>query len=364
MRPAGTLCFVAEFENLGDAFLARTEARYLRRARGTRTTICTNTEVGSAWAAALASDDIGTLTLDRNETAALRAAARSDVVIGGGLLIREDVSRRWLTAVTGAALVARLTGHRVVVAGSGATPLQSARARREWERLLRLCHAIHLRDADSARNLAESVPRLAARIDVTDDVAYLPVAPDQPGSPPGASRFCLVAPAHDPIQGLTIDPARIAVIVEAIVSVGLADAVEVIAHDERHELDGDYCQRLVEDLRGRMSVPVHLAAGPVDERLVAAYARAEVVVTARLHGLILASTFGIRTAYFAEVEPKLGPFAERFAFPPIPLNAGPVEVQKVVQQLRRVEVSQVAAARQQAQARAAANFAELGISPG
>jgi hypothetical protein len=206
--------------------------------------------------------------------------------------------------------------------------------------------------------LREISPRAAKRVNVTDDVAFLAELGGV-SRPIGGAGVCVVSPAVDPLLGRTLDSPRILRVVESLRSAGVVDRVTVIAHDIRPTLDGDYCRHLARTLEAELAIKTELADGAIGSRLVDTYAEAAVVLTARLHGLIVGALLRRPVAYFAEAAGKLGPFGKRFGFPCVPADVSNSNAlfEDVILPLRQLDEAKVEAELVRARERATANFA-------
>jgi polysaccharide pyruvyl transferase WcaK-like protein len=228
--------------------------------------------------------------------------------------------------------------------------------RRIWQLILRCCHVVTVRDRSSAHALAALGRSPANRLRISNDVAFL--ATPAASSTEAESRVCVVSPATDPLHGVTIDPHRLVRFVAALHRSELVDQVLVVAHDIRPELDADYCQQLSDRMSVEVGIECHLAAGDIGSRLIEAYRDAAVVVTARLHGLIIAALLNKPVVYMEEVADKLRPFGDRFGFPCLASEPADerAEFERVIQRVREIDPAVLAAEVEQARHEARESF--------
>jgi polysaccharide pyruvyl transferase WcaK-like protein len=352
------LCLVGDFFNLGDAFLAETQARYLAaRENGTQVTVAPYQAPPEGMVAHFERLRLGVLPMRTRPVVFLLACARSDIFIGGGHAVREAISVGWLLLALAGSLLARMFGHSVLLVGAGVTPVKHRLKQRLWRALLRQCRALSVRDAQSAAHLAELAPSLRARVRVSNDVAFLAGTELQPAAR-GARRIGLVSPAIDAGEARDVDLHRIVDLVGLLHRRGWIDELRVLAHDIRPQFDGDVCERLAERVWRELNVPARVANGSIGSRLVDNYRSASLIVTGRLHGLIAGALLRRPVLYTGEAARKLSPFGERFGFPCVRLDIEDwtADVERALEGIARLDAASTEAQLENARREACVNF--------
>jgi len=216
----------------------------------------------------------------------LPALARCDVLVsGGGGLLQDRSSQRSLRYYLAVIGLARALGKRVVVYGQSVGPLGEAGRRRVGRALEGLPLAV--RDAPSAA-LLRSIGLSAER--VADPALLL----DVPAPADDEGAVVLVPRAgHDDLNAALAEAGRL-----------LHDAghrVVTLAFHERE--DAPACERIAASAHAR-----HLAPATPEEAL-RHLAGARYVLSARLHGLILAARAGVGFAGLV-YDPKVAGFLD------------------------------------------------------
>lgn len=213
-----------------------------------------------------------------------------------------------------------------------------------------------MRDERSAALVGTFGAAVRKRVRVTNDVAFL--AQSVTPSRGGARRVCAISPAIDQTEGVTIDPDRIVRFVGALRHAHVIDEARVVVHDIRPELDGCYCELLAERIATRLGIDTHVAQKDGQSPLVTAYGDAAVIVTARLHGLIIAALLNKPVVCLGETAPKLAPFARRFGYPCLETHPADEEKEfaRVMACLRQLDLEALALAVGGARLEAQQNF--------
>lgn len=351
------LIIVGSFHNLGDAFLAEAEATFLRGAScGAAVTLAIPEIPSEAMSSYFKKQGIGLISVTYDIRKFLALCARSDLYIGGGRIIRENVSTAWLFLLMLGCYVARARGRQVLVVGSGLGPVTSGLKIALWNNILAQCGSIGMRDATRAERLAQLFPSNAHKIRLTNDVAFLgEVVPAAPTTVPGV---CLISPAHDSGEGRKFVVSDVVQFVTGLESRGLISGVQVVAHDPRPAVDGALCERLAAELRHQLAVPVECLVSASLADLVDRYRESAFVITGRLHGLIIGAMMHRPVFYFCDASEKLAPFAKRFGFKCVNLNegAGCGDLESVADILHAGFVVDFERVLQDMRAEAAANF--------
>ena len=354
------LCLVGDFFNLGDAFLAETQARHLAsQTPESRVIVSPYQPPPEGMDQHFARQRLGLLPMRSHAVRFLFECARSDVFIGGGHAVREAISVGWLLLALAGAIMARLFGGRVRLVGAGVTPVQDRVKRKLWRALLCQCRTLSVRDSQSAYHLRRLVPALRRRIRVSNDVAFL-AAGDLPPAARGARRIALLSPAIDPGEARDTNLQHVVDLLALLQRRGLVDEVCVLAHDIRPEFDGDACVRLVQRVQQELGLPARIANGAIGARLVDNYRQAALVVTGRLHGLIAGAVMRRPVIYTGEAARKLGPFGERFGYPCVRLDVDDWQrdAEQAIEALARLDAAATEKVLQSARREARMNFDE------
>lgn len=309
------LLLVGDLDNLGDALLAEVQAEHLGHATSTsELVVAPYRRPPSELVSHLAERGARLLPMRSNPLAFVAACRGAELYLGGGHVIRETVSLGWLLLTLLGSSVARLGGGCVRIVGAGVTAVSHRGKRMLWERIVALCDTVRVRDAASARVLGQMFPRLAGRVHITNDMAFIGAFAATPVQA-GPAAVCVVSPAIDRHEGRQIDADRLLQLIAALHRRGLIGEVRLLAHDTRPTLDTALCQLLAERTQRELGLPCTLVNGPLGTRLIEAYRGADLVITGRLHGLIVASMLRRPVICFGDAKGKLQPFAERFGSP-------------------------------------------------
>lgn len=249
----------------------------------------------------------GRLVPGRRIVAFARQCLGRDLVIGGGQLVRDNTSLRSLAGLLLAAMAVRISGGRVMTRGLGVSRLTSRPRRMLWSRILGLADRVNVRDHASERNAARLVaPRHIVR---TADMAFVETGAKQRlfARFVGAARQGMViAPCIDSSEGRTLAGPGLDALVEAAQAAGLADAVTIACHDPRPEMDPMAGAVLIARYADK---PVALAQANGLPDLAALYGRSALVLTNRLHAMIMAAHAGAPVIALDQPEGKLTMYA-------------------------------------------------------
>jgi len=266
----------------------------------------------------------------RPSLAALRAMRRARLLLisGGGLL-----HDHWATVVPiylAWVAIARMLGLRVAWLGVGVGPLRRGWARWLAGRALRWSHLVTVRDPASAALVGEIAPGVA--VTVVPDPAVFNLAPAS-GERRGVG---VIVRGPAPADAALADPLAIA-LGRAAAILGRADPVTVLTFGGAPDrpFAGDVVDAAAAEGGGRLPIeelPPH--AGIVLARL----AQLEVLVSVRLHGLILgavASTPSVGVAY----DPKVASWAQRLGLAGYCLQVESVSADAIVAAVARLRAS-------------------------
>jgi polysaccharide pyruvyl transferase WcaK-like protein len=260
----------------------------------------------------------GTLFDGRSTGATLAAARGADVVIGGGQLVRGNVSPRSLLALVALAATARATGGSVVCRGLGVSRIGGGLPRWLWRTLFAMVRKARVRDAASQRNIASVCA--PGKVSLTADMAFLDSALHArlAHGETTAGDTIIVAPCIDASEGRSIEgPAFAAAVAAAERRLGGA-RLAFACHDPRPGMDRTAAERLVAQLPPGTDPLIH--DGYTLDTLFALYRSAGLVITNRLHAAIF-SVLGDRPLLVIDDGAhKIAALAERFAIPSIPAS--------------------------------------------
>src|SRR5688572_9058190 len=139
--PAAKLCLVGNLANLGDALIAQALITQLRSVPDQGTVTLAPYEATAApMRDYFAAQGVPIISIKGQPWRFLLACFRMDLVVGGGHVVREAVSLRWLALVSAGCLFARGAARRISFVGCGASPLLSFAKRSAWRAILRLSH--------------------------------------------------------------------------------------------------------------------------------------------------------------------------------------------------------------------------------
>ena len=312
------LCIVEDLENRGDALIALVETNFLRTRSGYETVhVATWEQPPIAVETDLGGQDVAATSIRLGPARFLRNCCAADLYIGGGNMLRPDVSRRWLVMLIAGLLLCRLSGGTATCVGIGAVHGKGRSHRLLWATCLVLCSKVHAREERSAQIVRDDHPMVASRVDVTTDVVFVDDIPSRPHD--SERRTCILAPAFDRSEGRSVEAPQVVRLVGELARTGRVSHVVLIAHDPRPHMDGDLCHALAPQLRDcGVDVRVVLPDGP--NTLLDEYAQADLVVTSRLHGLILGALHGLPVLRLPDVSNKMAPFGIALGYPAIDLT--------------------------------------------
>ena len=307
------LCIVEDLENRGDALIALVETNFLRTRSGYETVqVATWEQPPVPVETDLGGQDVAATSIRLGPARFLRSCCAADLYVGGGNMLRPDVSRRWLVTLIAGLTLCRLFGGTATCVGIGAVHGEKGIHRVLWATCLMLCSKVHAREERSAQIVRDDHPLIASRVDVTTDVVFVDDIPSRPHDP--ERRTCIVAPAFDRSEGRTVEAPQVVRLVEELARTGRITHVVLVAHDPRPHMDGDLCMSLAAELQSSgVDIRVVLPDGP--SALLDEYAKADLVVTSRLHGLILGALHALPVLRLPDVSNKMAPFGIALGYP-------------------------------------------------
>lgn len=327
---------VGDLDNLGDALLAEVEADQLAH-RGPPGSLVVSPYATppDEMKAHFATHGASMLPMRSRPLAFLGTCFAAKLFIGGGHVIRQPVSVGWLLLTLLGCVVARLGGGQASVVGAGVTPVTHCGKRWLWRQILQRCQTIRVRDKASAQVLWHVWPQLAGQVSVTNDMAFMGSFDAAPVRA-GPRAVCVVSPAVDRHEGRQLNQDRLLQLIAGLHRRGLIGEVRLLAHDIRPASDTSLCEALARRIQSELGLRATLASGPLGTRLIDAYRHADLVVTGRLHGLIVASMLRRPVICFGDTRGKLRPFARRIGSPTAgsPTESPELEAERLANFLR------------------------------
>lgn len=245
----------------------------------------------------------------------MRLARGCDAVIGGGQMVRDNVTPASLIALLLTLITVRLSGGRVSTWGMGVSVVRRSPLRLLWRMVMALTDRIRVRDTLSLDNARRLFP--ARKIEQSADMAFLPGGLHDSLTPAQGEATILIAPCIEGSEKRSIDGPGFPTLLARLKD-HLPEADTVIAcHDPRPELDAGAADFLM--ARYDMGGAVKLADGQLGS-LCDAYGRAGVVVTNRLHASIFALLAGAPLLVVDDGSDKMRALCAGFGIPTVRLS--------------------------------------------
>lgn len=352
LRPAILVC--GDLFNLGDLALAAQNIAIARR-QGRIVQVRTWGPLPHAIERQLR--DWGAEWFDGRDLAALLARARhSDLIFGGGELVRRNMSVRSLASLSLAAAIVRHGGGSIVARGLGVGQVDPVRGWL-WRGIFSGARLLCVRDRRSAANLHRIMPD--ARVVQSADMAFLGDGLVGRAATASGQTAILVAACIDASEQRAVGSSRIAQAVAAAQRLLPGAPVRMVSHDPRPGMDGDAAARIVAD-SGMAALPFD--AGHDLATVLGLYRDAALVITNRLHAGIFAVLFERPVLVLDDGNPKLRVLTDTLGVPSLPADgaAGPPIALPVAAALG-FDRAQRRAARQREGLRAARNLAPVRV---
>ncbi|MFT4056672.1 MAG: polysaccharide pyruvyl transferase family protein [Novosphingobium sp.] len=239
-----------------------------------------------------------------------RRAFGADLVIGGGQIVRDNVSIASMLGLALAAVSARIGGGRVLTRGLGVSAIRSRSRRFLWRMVLRRCAVVNVRDAASARNLGDLLPGKAVAVHA--DMVFLPTSTHLSPEREAPARWIVVAPCDDGSERRSLDGAALDAVLDAAQAALPEARVAIACHDPRESMDKASAARLASRWQGRQP---HVVDSFELATLTQLYREAALVVTNRLHSLIFAILADAPALAIEDGTAKVRVVADDFAIP-------------------------------------------------
>lgn len=238
-------------------------------------------------------------------------ARGAEIVLGGGQLVRDNISQAALAALLLAVISARLGGGRLITRGLGISAIRSPLRRLLWQAVLSLSSTVNLRDEASGRNLRQLLPRKAYAVNA--DMAFLPTRSTHAITPGDAvRRWIVVAPCVDSSEGRSLEGAALDAAVDAALAKVPGAGLVIACHDPRDGMDKAAAARLRDRWKDR---EVAVMDGYDLSDLISLYREAALVLTNRLHSLIFSILADAPALAIEDGTAKVRVVADRFAIP-------------------------------------------------
>ena len=223
----------------------------------------------------------GQLFDGRSIAATVKAALRADMVVGGGQLVRANISGRSLAMLVLTAFVVRMTGGRVTCRGLGVSCITAPFSRLLWRLLFAMADRIAVRDTASEANIQTLAP--LAKVMLTADMAFLNTDLHKRLATTDQKSGVVIAPCLDGSEGRSMEGSAIVQITKSVMARLHQDSVTFACHDARPTMDRLAAQRIA---RLMPDVEVQIEDGLSLDRLLDTYSGAALVITNRLHATI------------------------------------------------------------------------------
>lgn len=255
----------------------------------------------------------GTLIDGRALLAYARQCRGSDMVIGGGQLVRDNVSLRSLAGLALAAVVIKRSGGSIATRGLGVSHIASAARRYLWRVVLRRCDTLNLRDRASMENVRKLLPQAAPRL--TADMVLLPTSANRALGASQVERDTIIlAPCIDPGEDRLLELERIEQLLTDAKDALPGCRIVVACHDPRPGMDLA-AAREIAAFCGRLELSI--SAGYDLGELMRLYGRSQLVMTNRLHSMIFGLLAGSAIVLIEDGNPKLRDVADAFGVPKV-----------------------------------------------
>lgn len=272
--------------------------------------------------------DAGGRLVDGRRMIAFAALCRgANLVIGGGQLVRNNVSLRAMGGLLLAALSAKATGGRIVTRDLGVSVITSKPRRYLWRAVLSLCDVVQVRDAKS-KTYAEALIG-PGRVRQTADMVFLPIngAAALQNAHQTPSQI-VIAPCVDAREGRSVEgPMLDALIREA--RARLSDQPVVIAcHDPRAGMDAKAADTII---ARNPTLDLKKLAGYSLQGLTDTYQQASLVITNRLHALIFALLTETPVVVIDDSNHKLQALVDNFNLPSVRADETEASAQTLIE---------------------------------
>lgn len=260
-----------------------------------------------------------TIVSDRHLLALLRLAPRCDAVIGGGQMVRGNVSLASLIAMIWTLALVRLGGGQVAGWGMGVGLVRGRLARLLWRLVFRPGERIAVRDALSLDHARRLFP--ARTLVQSADMAFLPGALHRDLLAEDSERTTiLIAPCIEASEGRSINGEGFPTLLACVKQHRPKAPLVVACHDPRPEVDGGAADWLIAyyDLN-----EAHKLDDGQLSTLCEAYRHAVLTITNRLHASIFTLLSGGALLVVDDGSDKMRALCRDFSIPSIRISGPP-----------------------------------------
>jgi polysaccharide pyruvyl transferase WcaK-like protein len=260
-----------------------------------------------------------TIVSDRNLLAMLCLAPRCDAVIGGGQMVRGNVSPASLIAMIWTLALVRLGGGQVAGWGMGVGLVPGRLARGLWRLVFRPGERIAVRDALSLDHARRLFP--ARTLVQSADMAFLPGALHRDLLAEDSERTSiLIAPCIEASEGRSIDGEGFPALLACVKQHRPKAPLVLACHDPRPDVDGGAADWLIAyyDLN-----EAHKLDDGQLSTLCEAYREAVLTITNRLHASIFTLLSGGALLVVDDGSDKMRALCRDFAIPSIRISGPP-----------------------------------------
>lgn len=240
----------------------------------------------------------GKIVDGRAPGAMLQLAFGSDLLIGGGQIVRQNTSLRALIYLAMLAVAARVGGGRIETRGLGVSETHGLR-RILWRFVLTRCECLNLRDSKSLARAAELAPNVRVRL--TADMVLGGDLPARAAGRAGSDPSIVVAVCEDASERRAVPDDTLQALLAAAKRRWPGVPIRAVIHDLRPGADRDFLTRA---LGKDPNVLIDDAGGDLGE-LLAIYRDAKMVITNRLHSGLFATVFDRPIAVLDDGNDKL-----------------------------------------------------------
>lgn len=323
-----TICGAFGGVNIGDEAIAQTmQAQVARLAPDARIGLLCFVKDSVLAETGYAPDGVDVISR-QNWRTIWRWLGEGPIVIGGGQMLNGAKRPKGLGFLIIIAAMACLRRQPVMILGVGTRAIdQFAAARWCIRRLAQMASVFRVRDAQSlAAVRACGVP--AHRVEQTADVVFSDVLP--PASPEAEARAPVTCFAiHQSPLVTHYTPATYAQFVRQIAKLNPAHPIAFVCHDARPGYDLDFANAVTAELGD--DLPVQILCPPDVASAMALYRTAHLVVSSRMHPLILALLAGAPVLP-VEGSPKVTDLAKLFgALGPVTVSAPAADLPAALQ---------------------------------
>jgi len=258
----------------------------------------------------------GVLVSGKRPAQFITACLASDMIVGGGQLVRDNASVASLLILVLGVFATRLGGGRVDCRGLGVGRCRSAIRRLCWRFVFRLSSRVAVRDEESASNAGRltSSPIVQAA-----DMAFLPGRLHdlmRAAGDGGSLKQILISPCIDETEGRGVGEATLEALTAAARRAMPNSTLVIACHDPRPGMD-----RQAADILRRLDAlrDARVVDGYSLPELLREYSAASLVITNRLHALIFSLLMSRPVVVLDDGSGKTRAICRQFATPCAPI---------------------------------------------